>query len=207
MTPESGAVPRSLVTRSERQSATRSELSDPAEVSSEPGLTAARPYSSQGTKTAARETFSTVLEAQSHAAGPRQYSPIRTEEKTRSGPSARRTKAGPDIAARSSSVIVWESSPQIPKLSVPLTSHAPASWVQVPDSTHLSSRQQEEIQTMAEALLTQIQAADQQGANPEAKIAIQSAAILSSDAEFRRKYGQRAWMEHHIQAYHLGLAR
>ncbi len=60
---------------------------------------------------------------------------------------------------------------------------------------------------MAEALLTTIDAADQQGATPEAMNAIRNAAIRSSDAEFRRKFGQHAWLEHHIQAYHLGLAR
>lgn len=59
---------------------------------------------------------------------------------------------------------------------------------------------------MAEALLTAIEAADQQSATFEAKVAGRSAIIHSSDAEFRRKFGQHAWMEHHIQAYHLSLA-
>ena len=92
----------------------------------------------------------------------------------------------------------------IPQHRAVTVMHAPAVWVEIPDSPHLTQQQQSEIQTAAEALNQAIiePAPDSDAAEDRMSDA---AAILASDADFRRKYGQHAWMQHHIQAHHLGL--
>jgi hypothetical protein len=194
-------TPRSALIRPEGSFVAGSESSDPVD---RPGFIAASRHSSPGTDTGAREAFSDRREKHDPASVVRQQhgnAPNRKEEEIMFGQSARQTGTGPDRAINS-----LKSPPPIPRSSGLMTPEVPASWVQVPDSPYLTSRQQEEIQPMAEALLAAFQAAGQQGGTSEMEISTRNAAIRSSDAEFRRKYGQHAWMEHHIQAYHLGLA-
>lgn len=81
-----------------------------------------------------------------------------------------------------------------------LPMHAPAVWVEIPDSPHLTQHQQIQIQLDAEKLIQTITEPDS-----EKDLHHDALAILASDADFRRMYGQHAWMQHHIQAHHLGL--
>lgn len=81
-----------------------------------------------------------------------------------------------------------------------LPMHAPAVWVEIPDSPHLTQHQQIQIQLDAEKLIQTITEPDS-----EKDLHHDALAILASDANFRRMYGQQAWMQHHIQAHHLGL--
>jgi hypothetical protein len=169
-----------------------------------PGFIAASRHSSPGTDPGAREAFSNRREQHDPTSVVRRKhgdTPNRKEEEIMFGQSARQSGTGPGRA-----INALKSPPPVPGSSGLMTPEVPASWVRVPDSPYLTRRQQEEIQPMAEALLAAFQAAGQQGGTPEMEISTRNAAIRSSDAEFRRKYGQHAWMEHHIQAYHLGLA-
>ncbi len=212
LTPELPAASQSSAfIRSESRFDAGSESFDPLNTHQEPGFTAAPTDSSVRADTGARETFSSrraQLNFESSLIRQKYpYPPDRKQEEIIFKKSARQTNAGQDRASQSMPVNVPKSPPPIPKASEPMTPQVPAAWVQIPDSLYLTRRQQEEIQPMAEALLTTVQAAGQQAVTPAMETASRHAAIRSSDAEFRRKYGQHAWMEHHIQAFHLGLAR
>lgn len=93
------------------------------------------------------------------------------------------------------------SAAQAPEIPGPLPQ--PAAWVELPDSPHLTTEQQQEIQENAEALLAKIEGSGFEPGSPEYR-AFWNEAVNESDRTFRQRYGAQAWMQHHIQAHHLG---
>jgi hypothetical protein len=78
----------------------------------------------------------------------------------------------------------------------------PAVWVDLGAASSLSQDQQDEIQNLAESLSRQITESGLDPASPEYK-QLWDKAVVDSDQLFRQRYGNQAWMEHHIQAHHL----
>lgn len=78
----------------------------------------------------------------------------------------------------------------------------PAVWVDLGEASSLSQDQQDEIQALAESLSRKITESGLDPASPEYK-QLWEEAVVDSDQLFRQRYGNQAWMEHHIQAYHL----
>lgn len=203
-------VPCSLSAHSECQSEGGGEISKSVGSRNESGPAAAQSFSSADALMEARPVFSMSRENKSHAARlTQEHKNIlnRERKETHVGQFSHEVEDETNVDTQSSVLHSLKSKPQISNSSKVMATHGPAAWVQLPDSPHLTLRQQEEIQAMAEALLTTMRDAEPEIKSPEEKIAMVNDAILYSDAEFRRKFGQRAWMDHHIQAYHLGLAR
>lgn len=78
----------------------------------------------------------------------------------------------------------------------------PAVWVDLGATSSLSQDKQDEIQGLAESLSRQITESGLDPASPEYK-QLWDEAVVDSDQLFRQRYGNQAWLEHHIQAYHL----
>ena len=81
----------------------------------------------------------------------------------------------------------------------------PAVWVDLGAASSLSQDKQDEIQGLAESLNRRITESGLDPASPEYK-QLWDEAVVDSDQLFRQRYGNQAWLEHHIQAYHLAHA-
>jgi len=81
----------------------------------------------------------------------------------------------------------------------PPTSPFPAVWVELPGLTPLDAEMRSELQKDAEELLEQLDLAQ----HSEFPARTKAELINASDAEFRRKYGVRAWLAHHVQSRNL----
>ncbi len=86
--------------------------------------------------------------------------------------------------------------------SIALDVPQPAVWVDLGAASSLSQEQLDEIQIMAESLSRKITESGLDPASTEYKQAWQKA-VADSDQLFRQRYGNQAWMEHHIHAHHL----
>jgi hypothetical protein len=96
------------------------------------------------------------------------------------------------------------ASDEVPEDRVVTVPHAsqPAVWVDLGAASSLSQDKQDEIQGLAESLSRKITESGLDPASPEYK-QLWDEAVVDSDQLFRQRYGNQAWMEHHVQAYHL----
>ena len=78
----------------------------------------------------------------------------------------------------------------------------PAVWVKLENSKYLTPAQQQEIQKAAEDLRDKIATSGLDPASPEYR-EFWIREVEQSDHTFRQRYGGRAWLQHHVQAYHL----
>lgn len=78
----------------------------------------------------------------------------------------------------------------------------PAVWVDLGEASTLTRAQQDEIQIMAESLSRKITDSGLDPASPEYK-QTWTQSVADSDQLFRQRYGNQAWMNHHVQAYHF----
>ena len=79
----------------------------------------------------------------------------------------------------------------------------PAAWVDLGETSALTPSEQEEVQAAAVALHEQIAASGLDPDSPEYRD-LWEKAVADSDRMFRQRFGGRAWVAHHIQAFHLG---
>ncbi len=93
---------------------------------------------------------------------------------------------------------------EIPGDEVIATYHAPqpAVWVDLGEASSLTRSQQDEVQIMAESLSRKITDSGLDPASPEYK-QTWTQSVADSDQLFRQRYGNQAWMKHHVQAYHF----
>ena len=92
--------------------------------------------------------------------------------------------------------------PEVQAATAPVAPQ-PAVWVDLGVSSSLSQDQQDEIQGLAESLSQRITESGFDPASPEYK-QVWDEAVVDSDQQFRQRYGNQAWMEHHVHAHHLG---
>ncbi|MEY3896646.1 MAG: hypothetical protein RLZZ214_2166 [Verrucomicrobiota bacterium] len=99
------------------------------------------------------------------------------------------------------------ASDHAPEDQVVIAPHVPqpAVWVDLGAASSLSQDKQDEIQGLAESLGRKITESGLDPASPEYK-QLWDEAVVDSDQLFRQRYGNQAWMEHHIQAHHLAHA-
>lgn len=90
-----------------------------------------------------------------------------------------------------------------PVSSQPVSPRTPALWVEIPDSPYLTPAQQTELQADAEALAETLNNSGLTPGTPEYN-KFRDDIFRDSDYAFRARYGQRAWLEHHLQAHQTG---
>jgi hypothetical protein len=78
----------------------------------------------------------------------------------------------------------------------------PAVLVNLDESSLLTPKQDQEVQAMAESFAQSVNSSGLDPSSTQYKELYNSEA-LKSDQAFRAKYGERSWMNHHIQSYHL----
>ena len=78
----------------------------------------------------------------------------------------------------------------------------PAVWVDLGPASDLSPETQGEIQNMAESLQQRIAESGLDPTSPEYR-QLWNESVADSDQVFRTLYGTHAWMQHHVEAYHL----
>ena len=78
----------------------------------------------------------------------------------------------------------------------------PAVLVDLDEPSLLTPQQDQEVQAMAESFAQSVNSSGLDPSSIQYKELYNSEA-LKSDQAFRAKYGERSWMNHHIQSYHL----
>jgi hypothetical protein len=78
----------------------------------------------------------------------------------------------------------------------------PAILVDLDEPSLLTPQQDQEVQAMAESFAQSVNSSGLDPSSIQYKELYNSEA-LKSDQAFRAKYGERSWMNHHIQSYHL----
>jgi hypothetical protein len=78
----------------------------------------------------------------------------------------------------------------------------PAVLVNLDEPSLLTPQQDQEVQAMAESFA---QSVNSSGLDPSSILykELYNSEALKSDQAFRAKYGERSWMNHHIQSYHM----
>lgn len=78
----------------------------------------------------------------------------------------------------------------------------PAALVDLDEPSLLTPEQEQDVQAMAESFAQSVNSSGLDPSSIQYKELYNSEA-LKSDQAFRAKYGERSWMNHHIQSYHL----
>jgi hypothetical protein len=78
----------------------------------------------------------------------------------------------------------------------------PAVLVDLDEPSLLTPQQDQEVQAMAESFAQSVNSSGLDASSIQYKELYNSEA-LKSDQAFRAKYGERSWMNHHIQSYHM----
>jgi hypothetical protein len=81
----------------------------------------------------------------------------------------------------------------------------PAALVDLDEPSLLTPEQDQEVQAMAESFAQSVNSSGLDPSSIQYKELYNSEA-LKSDQAFRAKYGERSWMNHHIQSYHMNNA-
>lgn len=106
---------------------------------------------------------------------------------------------GPDTAFSPPS----SGGPNPPILQSPAPLPQPAFSVEIPDSPHLTDEGQRELQKLAETWYEQAADLPDEPGTPSFDNGwIDS--VKTADFLFRQRFGQYAWLQHHIQAHQLG---
>ena len=107
---------------------------------------------------------------------------------------------------------VINDDPQFSENSQPVAAESPSSQpsavihpavlVNLDETSLLTPQQDQEVQAMAESFAQSVNSAGLDPASAQYREFYNNEA-LKSDQAFRAKYGERSWLLHHIQAYHL----